>query len=356
MSRSMLMRTYSTCLVLLAVLTLGAHAEDQATETAEPVPTDEITLNNGSRLVGTVTGIRDGVVSIETDFAGTLSVSMDQIVSMETSDAATLLLADDSLIEEQGIEIRESELIVAEGTAAEKTYALDQLLVVNPEPWETGAGYRSTGIVSFAFAIERGNSDTDELDYKLESYWRSLRDRYTLKLDGEIDEAKGQKNADNWLILGKYDYFLGETTYWGVNTSAESDEFRDLDLRYLIGPYYGRDILTDPQLTLTAEVGGSYVKETFIISEDQDYPSANWYLRMTSDYLGGDSQLYLDQRGIWNLDSTSDVVVDTSLGLAFPLLWSLEAAAEILWEYDTGAVAGVEKLDETYRLRIGYSW
>ena len=68
MSRSMLMRTYSTCLVLLAVLTLGAHAEDQATETAEPVPTDEITLNNGSRLVGTVTGIRDGVVSIETDF------------------------------------------------------------------------------------------------------------------------------------------------------------------------------------------------------------------------------------------------------------------------------------------------
>ena len=50
------------------------------------------------------------------------------------------------------------------------------------------------------------------------------------------------------------------------------------------------------------------------------------------------------------------MVIDTSLGLAFPLLWSLEAAAEILWGYDTGAVAGVEKLDETYRLRIGYSW
>ena len=356
MSPRVLFRAYSRCLILMAMLSVGVNAQDQTTEVAEPVPTDEILLKNGSRLVGAVTGIREGVVSIDTDFAGTLAVTMDQIVSMKTADAATLMLADDSLIEQQGIEVRDSELIVAEGTADEKSYALDQLLVVNPEPWEIGVGYQSTGIVSFAFAIERGNSDTDELDYKLESYWQSLRDRYTLKLDGEVDEANDQKNADNWLILGKYDYFLGENTYWGVNASAESDEFKDLDLRYLLGPYYGRDFLTDPLLTLTGEVGASYVNEDFIVAEDQDYPAANWYLRMTSDYLGGESQLYLDQRGIWNLDSTSDVVVDTALGLSFPLLWSLEAAAEILWEYDTGAVAGVEKLDETYRLRVGYSW
>ena len=75
-----------------------------------------------------------------------------------------------------------------------------------------------------------------------------------------------------------------------------------------------------------------------------------------SDYLGGDSQLYLEQRGIWNLKHTSDVVIDTGVGLAFPLLWGLEAAAEILLEYDSGAVAGVDTLDETYWLRVGYSW
>ena len=66
--------------------------------------------------------------------------------------------------------------------------------------------------------------------------------------------------------------------------------------------------------------------------------------------------LYFDQRGIWNLDQTSDVVIDTAVGLSFPLLWNLEAAAEILWEYDSGAVAGVEEVDETYALRIGYTW
>ena len=33
-----------------------------------------------------------------------------------------------------------------------------------------------------------------------------------------------------------------------------------------------------------------------------------------------------------------------------------EAAAEILWEYDSGAVDNVDEMDETYSLRIGYTW
>lgn len=354
MSLNVFTRTLSLSLVLLLSLASGAWAEDVAT--AEPAASDEIELRNGSRVIGKVTGIRDGVVTVETDFAGSISVSMDQILSMSTSDPATLLLADNSVIEEQGIEVRDAQLVVGQPGSPTQSYALDQLRIANPEPWELGEGYNWTGLASFAFTYERGNTDTDELDYKLESYWRSLRDRYTLRLDGEIDEANGIKNADNWLILGKYDYFLSDVTYWGVNVSAEADEFKDLDLRYLIGPYIGRDFLTDPLFTLTGEIGASYVNEDFITAEDQDYTAANWYLRMTSNYLGGDSKLYFDQRGIWNLDQTSDVVVDTAVGLSFPLLWSLEAAAEILWEYDSGAVEGVEELDETYRFRIGYSW
>ena len=352
MPKIVIMRTLAFSFALLLPLATGAWAQEEAA----PAATDEIELSNGSRIIGKVTGIRDGVVTIETDFAGALSVSLDQIVTMTTGDAATLLLADESVIEEQGIEVRNSQLVVGQPGAPAETYALDQLRIANPEPWELGEGYNWTGLVSFAAAIERGNSDTEELDYKLESYWRSLRDRFTLKMSGEIDEANDQKNADNWLVLGKYDYFLSDVTYWGVNLSAEADEFRDLDLRYLIGPYIGRDFYTDPLFTLTGEVGAAYVNEDFIVAEDQDYTAANWYLRMTSNYLGGDSQLYFDQRGIWNLDQTSDVVIDTAIGLSFPLLWSLEAAAEILWEYDSGAVEGVEELDETYRLRIGYSW
>jgi Protein of unknown function, DUF481 len=337
-----------------SLLALPAQAED-ASE-AESAPADEIVLTNGSRIIGTVTSARDGVVKVDTDFAGTLEISLDKIASLQTAEPVVMALADDTVVEGQPLSLSEDKVVVADASGAEQSMAIDQLLIVNPEPWEIGRGYKWSGLASFAFAIERGNSKTDELDYKLDTSWRSDDDRYTLKMWGEIDEANDVKNADNWTIQGKYDNFFSDTAYWGVQAMAEQDEFADLDLRYLVGPYIGREFYTDPVFSLSGEVGASYVNEDFITAEDQDYPGANWALHISSNYLGGDSRLYIDQWGVWNLDETSDVIVNTTFGMGFPLLFGLEAAAEILLEYDSGAVEGVEELDETYNFRIGYSW
>ena len=78
--------------------------------------------------------------------------------------------------------------------------------------------------------------DLDEFDLKVESFWRSLKDRYTLKALAELDKANGMKNADNWRIIGKYDRFLDGPNYWGVNMAFEQDKFANLDLRAYVGP------------------------------------------------------------------------------------------------------------------------
>jgi hypothetical protein len=56
------------------------------------------------------------------------------------------------------------------------------------------------------------------------------------------------------------------------------------------------------------------------------------------------------------LQDTEDVILNTTLGLSFPLLDRFEAAAEIFLEYDSGAVEDIEELDQTYKFRIGYTW
>ena len=88
-----------------------------------------------------------------------------------------------------------------------RTYGITEFDILSPEPWELGDGYKAFGLVSVAWALEEGNTVTDELDYKIESFWRSLEDRYTLKFYGELDEANGVKNADNMQLTGKYDTF-----------------------------------------------------------------------------------------------------------------------------------------------------
>lgn len=322
------------------------------TSLAQDAAQDEIVLKDGSRLVGSVTGARDGVITIETGFAGTLEVDMTQVETLRSTNPAVILLEDDLVLEDAPLNIEGGQLVSGTGNA----YGIDALKLVNPEPWELGRGYRWTGYANAALVMQRGNTESDELDYKLESVWRSTRDRYTFRFNGENDESNGEQSAENWQVSGKYDYFLGGPNYWGVQVLAEQDKFADLDLRLLAGPYFGRQFYDDPAFTLSGELGLSYVDEDFINAEDQDYAAANWALNGTSDYLGGDTRLYFDQIGVWSLEETSDVIVDTTFGLAIPLLWQIEAAAEIQLDYDSGAPSGVDELDQTYRIRVGYTW
>ena len=340
-------------LALMATLLLALPTHAQEPESS--VPADRIVLKNGSTIVGTVKSARDGVVVIETDFAGALNIAQEQIVSLESNTPVIMQMADGEVLAEQPIVVQEEQLVVT-GTVPGTTYALSDLKATDPAPWELGEGYRWTGLANVAWKMERGNSDTDEVDYKLDTQWLGLEDRFTLRGQGEIDEANGQKNTDNWSVIGKYDRFLDGRNYWGINVAAEEDEFADLNLRWYAGPYLGRKFYEEPVFSLEAEAGLAYVNEDFIEAEDQEYPGANWNVSMGSNYLGGDSRLYLDHVGIWNLDETSDLILNTTFGLAFPLLFNFEAAAEVMLEYDSGAVENVDELDQTYSFRIGYTW
>ena len=341
-------------LALIAALAFGLVTSAIAEEATSPQ--DEILLKNGSRVFGTVSASRDGVVTVETDFAGTLSIQAEEIQSINTEGNLVVQMADGQVFQDVPITMDQDLMVVTAGNGDQHSYAVTDILLVNPEPWELGDGYKASGNVSFAWALERGNSDTDELDYRLESIWRSLEDRYTVRMDGEIDEANDLEIADNWKVVGKYDYFLEDRWYTGANISAEQDQFADLDLRYYVGAYVGRQFYTESIFSLEAELGLAYVNEDFTTAPDQDYPGASWSVRIASDYLGGGSNLYMNHDAIWNLDTTEDIILNTAVGLSFPLLGNLEAAAEVLYEYDSGAVAGIEKLDETYNFRIGYTW
>src|SRR6056297_1549284 len=343
----------SKCFRAALFLAGAAGCGSAAFADTAPAP-DEIVLKNGSRILGTVVEARDGVVKMETDFAGTVSIEIEKIQSLSTAGPTTVILEDDSVIENQRLRIEGQQVVNSADPA--KSYPAEALNVINPEPWELGRGYKWFGDLSFAIVMQRGNTESDELDYRLESTWRSVQDRYRLLARGENDEVNGEKSADNWLLRGKWDYFLEEPNYWGFLAQVEQDEFRDLDLRWYAGPFIGRQFFDEPVFTLAGEFGVAYVTEEFIVAEDDSYGAANWDIDITSDLLGGDSQLYARQFGLWSMDDPANVVIDTTLGLGFPLLFDFQAAAEILWEYDSGAVDGVDELDQTYRVRIGYSW
>jgi len=145
-------------LLLLPGLAISAVVE-------KAVVLDEIVIKDGSRVYGTVTSARDGVIKIETGFAGTLSIKSDAIKSMQTQGSLTLQVADGTIIKDRPIQIEEESFRFVNSQGDEIAYGVSEILLVNPEPWELGDGYKWNGLTSFAMELKSGNSETEELDY-----------------------------------------------------------------------------------------------------------------------------------------------------------------------------------------------
>lgn len=345
----------------LAILLIAFWASIQTPHTfaasAKNSTPDRISLANGSIIHGTVKNIDKGKVHISTDFAGTLQIDAKQIVKMNTQNPVVVKLSNGTVLENVLIAlVDETPILQTVGTQSEAEVALSDIVAINPEPWQIGEGYKHEGGASLALVQQRGNSDTDQLDYRIEGKWTGDDDRFTVSAEGELDESEGMKNAENWLISGKYDRFMGGTTYLGVNSSLKQDVFADLDMRFYLGPYFGRQFYDADRFKLSAELGLTYVQENYISADDQSYPGANWSIDIGSDILGENTELYLAHKGIWDLDSLEDIVLDTRIGLKIPLLMNIQAAAEYSLEYDSGAVSGVDEIDQSLKVRFGYRW
>jgi hypothetical protein len=318
------------------------------------VAADRVELSDGSVLFGTVVDADSGIVTLETAAVGTLSIDYANVVSMQVESEVTLQMEDGSVLKSPSLAVSEGRLNLP--TQAATSYALADLTRINPAPWELGDGYNRTGLFSGSLASQRGNTDTDELAYRAESAWESLKDRYRTELFGEVNRANGIENADNWTLRTRYDRTQTGNWYWGGGVGFEQDSFADLDLRASAGPYAGRKFFTEPVFELEAETGLAYISEDFITADDREYIGATWDLKIASNWLGGDSKLYYQQKGILNLEQIDNLVFNNTLGLSFPLFKNIEGSAEVIWDLNTGAVAGTQKLDETYQFRIGYTW
>jgi len=319
---------------------------------------DELVMKNGSRLVGTLVNASDGEIAFDTPFAGEISVKVANVKRMYTEKSVTVLMADGRVLRNQRIVAQKDALVMMDVDDHDTEFEPSDVEMINPEPWRLGDGYKWSGDISTAIKVERGNTEVDELDLAIESIWRSLVDRYTVRGSWEVDETNNDKTQDDWEIRGKYDRFrkANADDYYGWQLAFESDEFADLDLRTITGPYLGRQFFDSRALTLAGEVGLVYVNEQFIEAEDADYFGSSWEFRLTSDWFSENAEFYVDQDGIINFEDFDGVIANTTIGISFPISEGFKAALEAEFEYDGGAVEGVDKLDETYKFRLGYDW
>jgi len=354
--------------VLLATFATTVQAAIDASLVAASPDQTEIRMTDGSVLLGAIKGIRNNALTVTTAFSKQdLKISLDHVEALNRSGATELLLADGRTLRLLGLKVASGQIDLDGDTVS-----LTSVKIMNPKGWEKGDGYHWSGDTSTAIAYTRGNTKTDQLDVALNTVLKSAEDRVTVNANFQRDDAyrfseengeqvqKKVVTADDWKVLGKYDYFLeGSENYLGANVSVEANALAGVSLRTYVGPYYGRRLFDNPRLSLDGEVGLALVSTDYaedVDQEDNDYTGLNWNLTGESGILGGDSKLYLRHVGIVELEDSEQLILKTTAGLSFPLLYGLQAAAELTVNYDGTAAQDRAKVDEIYRLRVGYAW
>lgn len=350
--------------IVVLITTLIVSQSVNAEQTAGSAT---IHLVDGSVIVGAVTGIRDDHIRVETAFSDDLAIDVTLVERLQWLEQTELLMDDSRVVVVPALVVTEGNLDLNG-----QSIPLETVDVMNPAAWEEGKGYHWTGDASTAIAFNRGNTETDELDIKLNTVLTSKRDRFTINSHYERDDAYNRINVDgrvvrqkvmtanNWKVLGKYDFFLSDPrNYLGTNVSLEADALAGVDLRTYAGPYFGRKLFDTDLLKLDGELGITYVLTDyadFAAQDDNDYTGFNWNLTAVSNVLGGDARLYWRHVGIVDASDTDQLILKNTFGAAFPLLYGLEGAAEVTINYDGTAAEGSEELDQVYRLRLGYGW
>ena len=352
----------------LALEAVETDAVEAPTDQAAP-SIAKIELFDGSLIYAEIVDLHEETLTLKTSFSDALTIDVSLIRHLYSAVETELLLIDERVLTVPELAVNNGEVILENG----EHIALFDVQAVNPQDWEEGDGYQWLGNTGLALAYNRGNTKTDELDIAIETTLRSTRDRIIVRAnvekdytynqelgldDGGIADAESkQAIADNWRVLTKYDYFLQDADYYiGTNINFEADALADIRLRTYLGPYYGSRVIERSSLSVDAEFGLVYVATDFMVAEDTNYPGFNWNFTGESNVIGGGSRLYLKHTGILDLENSGAPILNTTVGLSFPLLLGFEASGEVALNYDGGAAEGQDKLDQRYKIRIGYAW
>lgn len=324
---------------------------------------DEITVKDGSRIVGEVVDMTGGKLKVKTAFGGDLEVAWEEVTSIKTAKPLPFVLEDGSTI-----------VGTAEGAAGGKVKLKGELLAepsivglpaitaINP-PAKRPLVY--TGDINLGFSANDGNTQTKGFNALANFVARSEEQRFTVHAGYNYAEDRSQLTERNGNLSLKYDYFMTTRLYTFMSTLIESDEFKDLELRSAVsaGPGYqfidsgdfSEEWLRD--MGLSAEFGISHFNENFAAPvPDESYIAARWGFDFDWAFLPEKVSYFLHQQGYPSLERSEDLYVTTRSGFRIVVWGDLIATAQVDWRWDNAPPAGVDRSDVLYLATLGYKF
>ncbi len=328
---------------------------------------DFVETTDGALLKGTIVGITETDIILETDYAGTLEIDRDQVRVFETEQSLYLRLQDGSTVlgrvareGEDGIRVEGAEVALstepasvtaAWGTedAAPEVRLMEEALAEKERRWKYELGVDLSG--------RSGNTDRFSSAVRGSATLESTVDILRFYAAYERGEVDGETTADEILGGVSYTSYFYEDLGWYARMEIERDEFEGIDLRTTVAGGLSYRILNEPHHSLESRLGLGYRYENYLDGTSDDQPTLDVGLLHSwqfSPWARVRNELTYQP----DLQDFSDYLLNQDSGLEMPLgradWWVLRVG--VANAYNSKPHADRKKRDTTYYARLILTW
>lgn len=236
---------------------------------------DQITLQNGDRLSGTILKSDDKNLVIKTDYAGEVTVQWEAVQGITATEELNLKLKDGTTVV-GSVRSSDGKLEVVTKSAGPVEIAKQNVAAMR-NATEQAAFERTqhpgllqgwNGGLSLGFALTRGNSQTKNLALAFTATRTGLHDElamYANSIYASNDAPGAIPGTTANTIQGgiRYDHDLTPRLFGFVNADLMTDDLQSLDLRSVFGGGLGLHVIKREATTLDFLGGANYTREKY---------------------------------------------------------------------------------------------
>lgn len=307
---------------------------------------DQLIMQNGDRLSGTVVKKAGEWLTFETPYAGKLRIRWAEVAELTTDQPLPVLLSDDTLTE--------ADRFVAE--AQPGTLAITRVTHINPPPELSGQGYSLTGRINVGLNRTTGNTDTEAYHVDAEALYRTKGYRVTAGAIYNKASDNGVQSISNTTLNAKYDRFISKTWYLYGHAKLQRDKFKDLRLRSELGLGAGHQFYDTPERKLALEAGLTQLKENYYEASDRSSISARWAADFEQRFWKDLLTLFHRHELVVPLEDTGNFNGSAKTGVRIPVANGLNTTFQVDVDYENQPASDTDSTDLRYVFTLGYSW
>ena len=316
---------------------------------------DEVHLKNGDRFTGEVKSLEEDKLVLVTSYAGEIAIAWSEVAALRTDKPIKVVLTDESVVEGISQPGEEKEMnLLTEKIEGGVSFRLADVKSINPKPPESPV--KISARANVGVDVKKGNTDTESYHFDGAFTARTEENRYRLSFETNNEKSFGLKTAKNWLGAINYDHFLSQKWFLYGNASFESDQFKDLNLRSVLGVGSGYQFIETPATKLSGEAGYSYANEDHVLDEDNSYPAGRLAFVIEKSLFDERVIFFHNDEALVNLEDADDITIRTQTGFRFPFYSRFNMTIQYNWDWDKVPATGQEKTDERYLVTLGYEY